>query len=178
MEIPKDLKNEIWDFCRVNDITNINDFMVKLLRQGFTYEKYGTPTVSVVKNVVEENPVNIQLSEDSENLKNEIDRLKNEISSLTESNQKLKEKSLEINSYPKFQIRSGHEDALLRIKEDFDNWVTEFKKEYNESPEFELETKLSNTYFLKVNNPEFQKKKERSLKAAEDFYKTLKYKGD
>jgi hypothetical protein len=91
MEIPKDLKNEIWDFCRVNDITNINDFMVKLLRQGFTYEKYGTPTVSVVKNVVEENPVNIQLSEDSENLKNEIDRLKNEISSLTESNQKLKE---------------------------------------------------------------------------------------
>ena len=95
-----------------------------------------------------------------------------------EKNKKLKEKSLKINSYPKFQIRSGHEDALLKIKEDFDNWVTEFKKEYNESPEFELETKLSNTYFLKVNNPEFQKKKERSLKAAEDFYKTLKYKGD
>ena len=45
MEIPKQLKDEIWDYCRVNNITNIDDFMVKLIRQGFTMEKYGSTPV-------------------------------------------------------------------------------------------------------------------------------------
>ena len=45
MEVSKELNNEIWDYCRLNSITNIEDFMVKCLKQGFTAEKYGaTPT--------------------------------------------------------------------------------------------------------------------------------------
>lgn len=45
MEVSKELNNEIWDYCRLNSITNIDDFMVKCLKQGFTAEKYGaTPT--------------------------------------------------------------------------------------------------------------------------------------
>jgi hypothetical protein len=41
MEIPKELNNEIWDYCRVNNITGIDDFIVKLIKQGFTVEKFG-----------------------------------------------------------------------------------------------------------------------------------------
>jgi uncharacterized protein YydD (DUF2326 family) len=82
-------------------------------------------------------------------------------------------------SYPKFQIRSGHTDAVLEIKENFDNWVAKFKEKYKESPEFELEIKLGNKYFLKVNNPEFEKDRQRSIGAASDFYATQgSYKGD
>ena len=41
MEIPKELNNEIWDYCRANNITAIDDFTVRLIKQGFTVEKYG-----------------------------------------------------------------------------------------------------------------------------------------
>ena len=41
MEIPKELKNEIWNYCMVNDITNIDDFILSLIKQGFTIHKYG-----------------------------------------------------------------------------------------------------------------------------------------
>jgi hypothetical protein len=54
MEIPKDLKDEIWEYCKVNDIPNIVEFNIKLIRQGFTAEKYGsTPfkTKEIVKEV-------------------------------------------------------------------------------------------------------------------------------
>jgi hypothetical protein len=45
MEVSKELNSEIWDYCRINNITNIDEFMGKCLKQGFTAEKYGaTPT--------------------------------------------------------------------------------------------------------------------------------------
>jgi len=54
MEIPKQINNEIWEYCRSNNITNIDEFTVKLLKQGFTVEKFGaTPSVSVVEKIVE-----------------------------------------------------------------------------------------------------------------------------
>lgn len=54
MEIPKDLKNEIWDYCRANNITNIDEFTLKCLRQGFSVEKFGaTPITRVVEKEVE-----------------------------------------------------------------------------------------------------------------------------
>lgn len=54
MELPKDLKEEIWDYCRLNDITNIDEFVIKMIKQGFTVEKFGaTPTTKVVEKVVE-----------------------------------------------------------------------------------------------------------------------------
>ena len=54
MEIPNDLKGEIWDFCRANNITNIDEFTLKLLKQGFTSEKFGsTPMIKTIEKEVE-----------------------------------------------------------------------------------------------------------------------------
>lgn len=54
MEISKQLKDEIWDYCRANDISNIDEFMIKVLKQGFTIEKYGsTPVPTIKENIVE-----------------------------------------------------------------------------------------------------------------------------
>jgi chromosome segregation ATPase len=41
MEIPKQLKDEIWEYCRLNDITDLNAFMLKCLQSGYNIEKYG-----------------------------------------------------------------------------------------------------------------------------------------
>ena len=58
MEIPKNLKDEIWDYCRANDISNIDEFTIKLIRQGFTAEKFGSspipqPKDRVIEKIVE-----------------------------------------------------------------------------------------------------------------------------
>jgi hypothetical protein len=56
MEIPKTLKDEIWDYCRLNNVTNIDDFTMKLLKQGFTIEKFGaTPTTKekIVEKIID-----------------------------------------------------------------------------------------------------------------------------
>jgi hypothetical protein len=54
MDIPKELNDEIWEFCRLNKITNIDDFTLKLLKQGFTVEKFGsTPITKTVEKIVE-----------------------------------------------------------------------------------------------------------------------------
>ena len=56
MEIPKKIKDEIWEYCRVNDISNIDEFTLKMITQGFTVEKYGAaPTAKekIVEKIVE-----------------------------------------------------------------------------------------------------------------------------
>ena len=56
MEVSKEINDEIWNYCRANNITNIDEFMVKCLKQGFTAEKYGaTPSVKekIVEKIVE-----------------------------------------------------------------------------------------------------------------------------
>lgn len=58
MEIPKNLKDEIWEYCRLNDIPNIDDFILKMIRQGYTVEKFGatpigTTEVQEVEKIVE-----------------------------------------------------------------------------------------------------------------------------
>ena len=56
-EIPKQLKDEIREYCRLNNITNVDDFTITLLQQGFTAKKYGaTPwnKESEVKEVIKE----------------------------------------------------------------------------------------------------------------------------
>jgi hypothetical protein len=56
MDIPKNLKDSIWEYCRANDIPNINDFTIKLINTGFTIERYGaTPTTKevIVEKVVD-----------------------------------------------------------------------------------------------------------------------------
>ena len=70
MEIPKKIKDEIWEYCRLNDITDLNAFMVKSLQQGFNIQKYGaTPFKAnneveiiekeVIKEIIKEVPVEV-----------------------------------------------------------------------------------------------------------------------
>lgn len=45
IELPKKLKDELYDYCKLNNITNIDEFILKIVTQGFVIEKYGaTPT--------------------------------------------------------------------------------------------------------------------------------------
>jgi hypothetical protein len=56
MEIPKKIKDEIWDYCHINDIPNIDEFMLKMISQGFTVEKYGAAPAAkerVVEKIIE-----------------------------------------------------------------------------------------------------------------------------
>ena len=111
MELPKDIKNEIWDYCRLNDISSVDDFIIKMVKQGFTSEKFGaTPwdkpaeikevekIVEVEKEVIKEVPVEVIkevekvvekevfVTDDEANnkLKEYIDELENNVSLLKE----------------------------------------------------------------------------------------------
>ena len=42
MKVSKKIKDEVCEYCRLNNITDIDAFMVKSLQQGFNIEKYGT----------------------------------------------------------------------------------------------------------------------------------------
>jgi hypothetical protein len=54
MEIPKVLKDEIEGYCHINDISNINEFTLNLIKTGFTVEKFGaTPSTKIVEKEVE-----------------------------------------------------------------------------------------------------------------------------
>lgn len=58
MTIPKELNNEIWEFCRVNNITNIDEFTLTILKKGFVAEKFGsTPLVQKIVEKIVEVPV-------------------------------------------------------------------------------------------------------------------------
>jgi septal ring factor EnvC (AmiA/AmiB activator) len=52
MDIPKDIELDIKAYCDLNEITNINDFMTKLLKQGYTMEKYGA-TPQTIEKIIE-----------------------------------------------------------------------------------------------------------------------------
>jgi hypothetical protein len=64
MEIPTKLKKEIDEFCKANSIEDIDQFIIKVLRRGFSIEKFGI------------SPVLDQLAE---NLGENIDSLKVQI---------------------------------------------------------------------------------------------------
>jgi phage antirepressor YoqD-like protein len=63
MDLPKNISDEIWDYCRLNNITDINGFIVNMVKQGFTIEKFGaTPAERVVEKIVEkivEKPIEV-----------------------------------------------------------------------------------------------------------------------
>ena len=91
MEIPENLQKEIEQYCRANNIPNIDEFTLKLIKQGFTVEKFGaTPSTKekIVEKIIEkiievpvekivekrvEVPVAMVDTELSENLKNYIE---------------------------------------------------------------------------------------------------------
>jgi hypothetical protein len=101
MEIPKELNNDIWEYCRANNITNIDEFTLKLIKQGFTTEKFGsTPIVKtievekIVEKIVEkpvEVPVNMvdtELTEKYKQLLNECENLRKDLAIEKQKNKK------------------------------------------------------------------------------------------
>ena len=130
MEIPKKVMDEIWDYCRANGIPNIDDFILKMVSQGLTIEKYGAapaPREKIVEKVVEkivEVPVEkivevevevekiiekeVFVSDDSEmiNLTSRISKLESTILTNTKS---YKEKYKELDDAHKKEIESKDE---------------------------------------------------------------------
>jgi len=49
MNIPKKLKKEIKDYCVLNNITDIETFMLEAVKQGFNIEKYGNAPFDLSK---------------------------------------------------------------------------------------------------------------------------------
>ena len=84
LDIPNDLNEEMWDYCRLNNITDINTFALKLIKQGFTAEKYGSTPMNkttvvekeVVKEVIKEVPVEKIVTKEVEVIKEVIKEVK------------------------------------------------------------------------------------------------------
>lgn len=54
MDLPKDLLDDIKLYCELNNILDIEEFTIKLTKQGLTIEKYGsTPSTKIVEKIVE-----------------------------------------------------------------------------------------------------------------------------
>jgi hypothetical protein len=54
MDIPQKILDEIWEYCRANKITDVDGFIIKMFKQGFTVEKFGaTPSERVIEKEVE-----------------------------------------------------------------------------------------------------------------------------
>ncbi len=53
--INQKLKDEIWNYCRLNDITNVDDFIERMVKQGYNIEKYGNAPIEpkVVEKIIE-----------------------------------------------------------------------------------------------------------------------------
>ena len=122
MEVNKELNDEIWNYCRANNITNIDEFMLKCLKQGFTAEKFGaTPTIKekivekevekivevpvekIVEKIVEvpvEKEVFITDNKEMQKLTKEIEKLNKHVQIAAESKDKalteLAEKEIEL----------------------------------------------------------------------------------
>ena len=89
MKIPKKLKKEIKDYCVLNNITDIETFMLDAVKQGFNIEKYGNAPFDLSKppEIVEKEVeiiVEVPVTDDaySKKLKLDIDDLSQKIVSL------------------------------------------------------------------------------------------------
>ena len=91
MEVPKDLKNEIWNFCRENDITDINNFMLEMLKRGFNIEKYGEKP-SIFKDSSEEDNKKEHNHQGRELTEEELEQEKEKTKQLEKELADLKEK--------------------------------------------------------------------------------------
>ena len=152
MEIPKKLKDEIWEYCRVNDIPNIDEFIIKMVQQGYTVEKFGsTPlgigevkeiekVVEVIKEVpvekivevVKEIPVEkvvekeVYITDDEQ-----VNELSQKIQIVEKENKVLKEKVSELESKPPTIIeKEVTVEKIVKVKDEEE--IEKLKKEIEE----------------------------------------------
>jgi hypothetical protein len=52
MEIPKDLLDDIKSYCSANNITDIDKYIIKILKQGHLVEKFGSTPFSKEPEVI------------------------------------------------------------------------------------------------------------------------------
>jgi hypothetical protein len=57
LELPKDLKNEVEQFCKLNEIEDCDAFLLGCLKGGFAIEKFGRTPVSAGKEIIEKEVV-------------------------------------------------------------------------------------------------------------------------
>ena len=151
MELPKDIKDDIWEYCRLNDISSVDGFILKMVKQGFTSEKFGAtpwdkPTevkeVEVIKEVEKIVEKEVEVIKEVEIIK-EVEKevfvtddeankvLKNQ---LAETTKIIKEMTLDLSSERKvnantIQILNLEVDTLKRDNFDFKDKIKQLKKE-------------------------------------------------
>lgn len=96
MEIPSKIQKEIKDFCKTNNIEDIDKFLLKILRDGFNIAKYGNgPTNIVIQPKKEEiiiEPISLEIPKN--------------IEEMIENNAKLSDKVLDLIKVPKEVIEN------------------------------------------------------------------------
>ena len=84
MKLPKDIKDEIWQYCKANNITNVDEFINNMVSRGFTAEKFGAvpwekpAKVKEVEKIVEKEVIKEVYKTDDEvvnKLQEELDEL-------------------------------------------------------------------------------------------------------
>jgi hypothetical protein len=143
MELPKKIKDELYDYCRLNDILNIEEFIIKMLKQGFTVEKFGSsPNTKekVIEKIVEvekiievEKIVEVKIEVPIEKIiEKEVYITDNaETSVLTKKITKL-EKKISDNDLAHLKIYNTFEEKITLINKeliDKDNLIEVLKKE-------------------------------------------------
>ena len=161
MKIPKKLKDEIWEYCRLNDVTDIDSFMLKSLQQGFNIEKYGpTPftiggkepeviekevvkviTATTEVEVVREVPIEIEVIKEVEKIvevtvaDNElIDKLNQEKEELSDKLTDL-EKKLEKEKEKVEELSNSDAGIIKSLKQKIENLKIEVELEKNRNYE-------------------------------------------
>ena len=160
MEIPRKLKDEIWEYCRLNDITDIDAFILKSTQQGFNIEKYGTtpfkiggePEViekEVVKvitattevEIIKEVPIEIEVIKEVEKIvevtvtDNElIDKLNEEKDGLLEKTKQLEE-DLKKEIEKVDELSNSDAGAIKKLNQKIENLKIELELEKNRNYE-------------------------------------------
>ena len=156
MEIPKKLKDEIWEYCRLNDISNIDEFIIKMVRQGYTVEKFGSTPLGmgeiqevekIVEKVVEipvekivEKEIYITDDEQVKNLTDKISQLNRE---LEEERKNFSIKTNEMENNSQKQKDDIIKQYNLKIS-DLNNKISQLESEINKITE-ELEKEKKKT---------------------------------
>lgn len=93
MIISKKIKKDIEDYCALNNIENVDDFTLKVLKNGFEIEKYGllndsTPKI-ITNEIIKEIPVIEYVEKPIEVIKEVIVNVPSEDNKNSENQQKL-----------------------------------------------------------------------------------------
>jgi hypothetical protein len=161
MKVSKKIKDEILGYCKLNNITDIDAFMIKTLQQGFNIEKYGaTPfkigskepeviekevikviTATTEVEVVREVPVEIEVIKEVEKIvevtvtDNElINKLNKEKDNLSGEITKL-ENSLEKERKKVGELSNSDAGVIKTLNQQIKNLKTELEIEKNRNYE-------------------------------------------